>query len=237
MIRALIVDDEFHAREELGAILAETGEFTVAGKCANALDAMKFIRKERPDVVFLDIQMPVIDGFEFLGMIEEELLPHVVFVTAYDTYAIKAFDENAVDYLLKPVEKDRLSKTIARLKKKIDDGRRPAVSSSPEIKRVPCIVCNRIKLVNVSDIEYVHSGQSGIHVVCPLGEFYTELTLKVFESRTDLVRCHKQYLVNLNQVDEIIFHESSQAEIKTKTSRRIPVSRRYLKLMKEQLAF
>jgi two-component system LytT family response regulator len=237
MIRALIVDDEFHAREELGAILEETGEFTVAGKCANALDAMKFIRKERPDVVFLDIQMPVIDGFEFLGMMEEELLPHVVFVTAYDTYAIKAFDENALDYLLKPVEKERLSKTIVRLKKSIDDGRRPAVRSIPEIKRVPCIVCNRIKLVNVSDIEYVRSGQSGIHVVCPLGEFYTELTLKVFESRTDLIRCHKQYLVNLNQVDEIIFREGSQAEIKMKTSRRIPVSRRYLKILKEQMAF
>lgn len=237
MIRALIVDDEFHAREELSAILAETGEFTIAGTCANALDAMKFIRKERPDVVFLDIQMPVIDGFEFLGMMEEEVLPHVVFVTAYDTYALKAFDENAVDYLLKPVEKERLSKTIVRLKKTIDDGRRPAMFASPEIKRVPCIICNRIKLVNVSDIEYVRSGQSGIYVVCPLGEFYTELTLKVFESRTDLVRCHKQYLVNLNQVDEIIFRENSQAEIKTKTSRRIPVSRRYLKLLKEQLAF
>ncbi len=74
-------------------------------------------------------------------------------------------------------------------------------------------------------------------MVCPIGEFYKELTLKVFESRTDLVRCHKQYLVNLNQVDEIIFRENSQAEIKTKTSRRIPVSRRYLKLLKEQLAF
>ncbi len=238
MMRTLIVDDEFHAREELGTLLQETGEFVITGKCANALDAMKAIKKDRPDVVFLDIQMPVIDGFEFLGMIEEEIMPQVVFVTAYDFYALKAFDENAIDYLLKPVEKERLTKTIHKLKKNIDDGNRPIrYYLDPEIKRVPCIMCNRIKLIHVPDIEYVRSSQSGIYVVCPAGEFYTELTLKLFETRTNLIRCHKQYLVNLNHVDEIIFHESSQAEIKMKTSKWVPVSRRYLKILKEKMAF
>jgi len=237
MIRTLIVDDEFHAREELESLLLETGEFVITGKCANALDAMKAIKKEKPDVVFLDIQMPVIDGFEFLGMIEEELMPHVVFVTAYDAYALKAFDENAIDYLLKPVEKDRLTKTIHKLKKSIDAGHRPAIYSNPEIKRIPCIFHNRIKLINMSDIEYVRSSQAGIYVVCPPGEFYTELTLKVFETRTNLIRCHKQYLVNLDHVDEIILHEYKQAEIKMKTSKLVPVSRRYLKILKEKMAF
>ncbi len=238
MMRTLIVDDESHAREELAALLQETGEFVVTGKCANALDAMKAIKKERPDVVFLDIQMPVIDGFEFLGMIEEEIMPQVVFVTAYDSYAIKAFDENAIDYLLKPVEKERLTKTIHKLRKNINDGNRPTFYySDAEIKRVPCIMCNRIKLINVSDIEYVRSSQSGIYVVCSAGEFYTELTLKLFETRTNLFRCHKQYLINLNHVDEIIFHESSQAEIKMKTSKWVPVSRRYLRILKEKMAF
>lgn len=237
MIRTLIVDDEFHAREELGAMLQETGECVVTGKCANALDAMKAIKKDRPDVVFLDIQMPVIDGFELIGMIEEDLLPQVVFVTAYDTYALKAFDENAIDYLLKPVEKDRLAKTIHRLKRNIHDGSRPSILSAPEIKRVPCSMCHRIKLIDVSDIEYVRSGQSGIYVVCPAGEFYTELTLRVFETRTKLVRCHKQYLVNLDHVDEIVFHENALAEIKMKTSKWVPVSRRHLKLLKDKMAF
>jgi len=237
LMRTLIVDDESHAREELEALLLETGEFVITGKCANALDAMKTIKKERPDVVFLDIQMPVIDGFELLGMIEEDLIPQVVFVTAYDSYALKAFDEDAIDYLLKPVEKDRLTRTIHKLKKNINNGHRPAIPSNPEIKRVPCIMCNRIKLIHVSDIEYVRSSQSGIYVVCPSGEFYTELTLKVFETRTNLIRCHKQYLVNLNHVDEIIFHESSLAEIKIKTSKWVPVSRRYLKILKERMAF
>lgn len=238
MLRTLIVDDEFHAREELGALLQETGEFVVTGKCANALDALKAIKKEKPDVVFLDVKMPVIDGFEFLGMIEEEIMPQVVFVTAYDSYALQAFDENAIDYLLKPVEKERLTKTIHKLRKNIDDGNRPAsYYSDEEIKRVPCVMCNRIKLIPVSDIEYVRSSQSGVYVVCPAGEFYTELTLKVFEARTHLFRCHKQYLVNLNQVDEIVFHESSQAEIKMKTSKWVPVSRRHLKRLKEKMAF
>lgn len=237
MIRTLIVDDEYHAREELESLLLETGEFIITGKCANALDAMKTIKNEKPEVIFLDIQMPVIDGFEFLGMIEEELMPHVVFVTAYDTYAIKAFNEDAIDYLLKPVEKNRLTKTIQKLKKNIYNGHKPTIYSNPDIKRVPCIFYDRIKLINVSDIEYVRSSQAGIYVVCPPGEFYTELTLKVFETRTNLIRCHKQYLVNLDHVDEIILHECNQAEIKMKTSKLVPVSRRYLKILKEKMAF
>jgi len=236
MIRTLIVDDEFHAREELEFLLLETGEFVITEKCANALDAIKAIKKEKPDVVFLDIQMPVINGFEFLGMIEEELMSYVVFVTAYDAYALKAFDENAIDYLLKPVEKDRLTKTIHKLKKNIDDGHRPAIYSNPEIKRVPCIIYNRIKLINVSDIEYIRSSQAGIYVVCPPGEFYTELTLKVFETKTNLIRCHDQYLVNLDYVDEIVLHECKLAEIKMKTSKLIPASGRYLKILQEKMA-
>jgi len=100
MMSALIVDDEIYSREELEAMLEETGEFTISGKCANALEAIQAIKKEKPDVLFLDVQMPLINGFELLGMIDEKIMPNVVFVTAYDEYALKAFEENALDYLL-----------------------------------------------------------------------------------------------------------------------------------------
>jgi len=236
MMRALIVDDEIYAREELGSLLEETNEFTVVGKCANALDAIKTIKAEKPDVLFLDIQMPVIDGFECLSMIDQDDTPHCVFVTAYDNYAIKAFEENAIDYLLKPVESERLAKTVQKLKRLIREGSKP-VYKGPDINRIPCIISNRIKLISIADIEYVHSDQTGIYVCCPHGEFFTDLTLKVLEERTGLVRCHKQNLVNIDLVDEIILQENMLAEIKTKSGKRVPVSRRYLKLLKERLAF
>lgn len=236
MMRALIVDDEIHAREELSSLLEETGEFLIVGKCANALDAIKTIKKEKPDVLFLDIQMPVVDGFECLSMIDQDFTPHVIFVTAFDNYAIKAFEENAIDYLLKPVEFDRLFKTVQKLKRLITEGNKP-VYKGPDIKRIPCTISNRIKLISISDIEYVHSNQTGIYVCCPHGEFYTDLTLKVLEERTSLVRCHKQFLINIDLVDEILLQGNMLAEIKTKSGGRVPVSRRHLKLLKERLVF
>jgi two-component system, LytTR family, response regulator len=167
-MRALIVDDEIYAREELEALLQETGEFTVVGKCPNAMEALQAIRKEKPEVLLLDIQMPVISGFELLSMIDEELIPIVVFITAYDEYALKAFDENALDYLLKPVEKGRLAKTVKKLKRMLHEGSR-SIYAGPEIARIPCLLSNRIKLIDVTDIEYVRSDIAGVYVVCRNG--------------------------------------------------------------------
>ena len=236
MMRVLIVDDEIYAREEMETLLKETGEFTIAGKCANALEAMQAIKREKPDVLFLDVQMPVINGFELLSMIDEAAMPWVVFVTAYDEYALKAFEENALDYLLKPVEKGRLAKTVEKLKRRSADGGRP-VFAGPAIQKVPCIHSSKIKLINTAEIEFVRSGETGVHVVSPAGEFYTELTLQVLENRTNLIRCHKQFLINIDLVDEIILRENMAADIKTKSGRLVPVSRRYLRVLREKLHF
>jgi two-component system LytT family response regulator len=245
-IHALIVDDEIHARDELAALVQETGEINITGKCANALEALHVIKIAPPDVVFLDIQMPVVNGFEMLNMIDEEDMPLVVFVTAYDEYAIKAFEENALDYLLKPIEKDRLSKTVLRLKKNLERGRRQqGVFGSQgdkgrfypfsEITRIPCLLSNRVKLIETSAVEFIRSHMAGVYVICPSGEFYTELTLKVLETRTNLVRCHRQFLVNLDCVDEIILHNNLLAQMRTKSGKSVPVSRRYLKKLKDKL--
>jgi two-component system LytT family response regulator len=236
MMRALIVDDEVYAREEIGALLAETGEFVVLGKYANALEALSAINKERPDVLFLDVQMPVINGFELLGMIEEKVMPSVVFVTAYDEYALKAFDKDALDYLLKPVEKARLLKTVEKLKKRLSEGAKPAFGGR-KIKKIPCLHFTRIKLLDVADVEYVRSGETGVYVISSQGEFYTDLTLQVLEDKTDLVRCHKQFLINTDRMDEIVPRENGSAEIKTKSGRLVPVSRRYLKTLRDQWSY
>jgi two-component system LytT family response regulator len=230
------VDDEIHSREELEAMLKETGEFIILGKYANAFEAIQAIKREKPDVLFLDIQMPVINGFELLGMIDDKLMPAVVFVTAYDEYALKAFEENTLDYLLKPVEKDRLAKTVQKLRRMLNSGEKP-VYTVPDIKKIPCVLASKIKLINVSEVECVKSNEAGVYVICQGGQFYTDLTLKVLESRTHLIRCHKQFLVNIDHVDEIIPHENMVAEIKTKSGYTVPVSRRHYKMLRERLQF
>jgi two-component system LytT family response regulator len=234
MIRTIIVDDELHAREELEAILAETGEFNVVAQCGNVIDALRDVRQHSPDVLFLDIQMPAVSGFELLSMIDEEIMPRVVFVTAYDEYAVKAFEKDAVDYLIKPVQKERLAKTIRKLKENLESRKAPAYVT-PQLRNIPCVMTNRIKLISLSEVDYVRSDMAGVYVVTPRGEFFTELTLKVLETKTSLFRCHKQYLVNLESIDEILLEDNLLAAIKLKSGPTVPVSRRFLKKLKEQV--
>lgn len=234
MIRTLIIDDELHARDELHALLSEVGGFDVLASCGNAIDALKQINLHRPEVIFLDIQMPVIDGFELLSMIDPERMPHVIFVTAYDEFALKAFEEKTLDYLLKPIALERLEKAVAKLKDTLRDGERSTYESSA-LLHVPCLRNNRIKLITPRTITHVHSSTSGVHVVTDEGEFYTELTLKVLEDQTELLRCHKQTLVNPRHLDELRLFDNGTGEIILRSGHSLQVSRRYLRQLKQTL--
>ncbi len=231
-MRALIIDDEVHAREELERLLSGESNVQVVAKCANAVETLQAIREHRPDVLFLDVQLAGMTGFELLAMIDEETMPDVVFVTAYDTFAVRAFEERAVDYLVKPVETERLTKTLQRLRQ----GRRPppATVAAPEIKRIPCLSSRAIKVVPVPEVEYVKSSDAGVYVVTAKGEFFTELTLSVLEARASLLRCHRQYLVNMDRIDEIAVGDGS-AVIRTRSGQTVPVSRRYLAKLRTTL--
>lgn len=234
MIRALIVDDELHPREELALLLAETGEFELVGQAENGVEALAAIRRERPEVVFLDVRMPGVSGFDVLSMLEDEVMPQVVFVTAHDEFALRAFEEDAVDYLLKPVSPERLARTVERLKQRTAPAARPAFASGP-IARIPCAGKRTIKLVNVAEVELVKSTLSGVYVVSAQGEFGTELTLQVLEARAGLLRCHKQFLVNAAAVDEVALGDGSNATIRTRSGHLVPVSRRHLTRVRELL--
>ena len=234
MRRALVVDDEPFAREEMCALLAASGEFEVVGQCANAIEALQAIRRERPDVMFLDVQMPVVSGFELLAMLEDELLPQVVFVTAHDEFALRAFDENALDYLLKPVSRERLARAIERIRRFSGDGARPAYAGA-EIKRIPCSGARSLRLVAVADVELVKSGPAGVYVVGPGGELFTELTLRVLEDRAGLLRCHKQFLVNAAHVEELTIADNQVGVVRTRSGHQVPVSRRHLAAVKARL--
>lgn len=235
MIRAVIVDDEPHARAELESLLDEMGAFEIVGRCANAVEAVHAIRDARPEVVFLDIQMPAIDGFELLSMIDDDELPEIVFITAHDEHALRAFEERAIDYLLKPVARERLAKTVERLQRR--RGAWPAAASLPRspIRRIPCLAGKAIKLVDLADVELVRSSEAGVYVLTAKGELFTELTLRVLEERAGLLRCHKQYLVNIDQVDEIRPDDEAGATIRTRSGREAPVSRRFLQKLRERL--
>jgi two-component system, LytTR family, response regulator len=233
MIRALVVDDEVHAREELAALLRETGAVEVVGLCANAVEAIPAMRRARPDVLFLDVQMPAVSGFELLAMLDPDETPRVVFVTAHDEFAVRAFEENAADYLLKPVERERLARTVERLQ------RPPAPAAAslapPAIRRIPCQGARSIRLVDLAEVESVRSSEAGVYVITAAGEHFTELTLRVLEERAGLVRCHKQHLVNVERVEEILLGDDEGATLRTRSGRTVPVSRRFLSALKERL--
>jgi two-component system LytT family response regulator len=237
MLRVLIVDDEPLAREMLRSLLQEERDIEVVGECGNAIEGISAVHKLRPDVLFLDIQMPRISGLEMVGMLDPGNRPYVVFLTAFDEYAVQAFEEHAFDYLLKPIETQRLSKTLNRLRQDrgVQDVSLLAENQQP-LKFIPCTGHSRIWLLQMEEVAFVSSRMSGVYVTSHEGkEGFTELTLRTLESRTPLVRCHRQYLVNMAFLKEIRFEDNGQAELLLRDGLTVPVSRRYLKNLKEAL--
>ncbi|WP_279203206.1 two-component system response regulator BtsR [Obesumbacterium proteus] len=235
MLKVIIVDDEQPARDELNELLTKHARIEVIAQCSNALEAIPAIHKLQPDVIFLDIQMPRISGLELVSMLDPDTMPYIVFVTAFDEYAIQAFEKYAFDYLLKPIDSSRLSKTLERLQKGINVKQYLQPFSEPQLKHIPCHGLNRIFLLKLDEVEYLSSELSGIHVVGVNQSGYTQLTLKTLEEKTPFVRCHRQYMVNADRLSEIQLLDNGSAEVITHTGKRIPVSRRYLKNLKERL--
>jgi len=235
MLKVLIVDDEAPAREELRALLEGEADIEVVGLCANAIEGMAAIHKLHPDVVFLDIQMPRISGLEMLGMLDKQHMPKVVFVTAYDEYALSAFEEHASDYLLKPVDPERLASTLEWLRSGNAQPVHQKLVVPAQIQQIPCYSRNRIQLLPLESVEYIHSSLMGIQVVTADHAGITELTLKILEEKTSLLRCHRQYLVNPAHIAEIVTHENGTVEIATRSGKNVPVSRRHLRELKDLL--
>ena len=237
MLKAIIIDDELYAREELNELLIESQQVEVIAQCSNAIEGLKAINSLKPDVIFLDIHMPQITGLELLSMLDPVNMPKVVFVTAYDEYAVKAFEDNAFDYLLKPVESARLHKTLQRINL-INEQKLEKPNYSPIINQklelIPCSGFNRILLLTPDEIEIAMSEQTGVHLLTDSDKFTASLSLKVLEEKTDLIRCHRQYLINPTCIREIKLLDNGSADIVTKSNHHAPVSRRYLKVIKDR---
>lgn len=231
MLSAILVDDEPLARQELRDLLDETGYFKITAEFSNAIECLQEIRNFKPDVLFIDIQMPKISGLEMVNMLDEKDRPFVVFVTAYDEYAVQAFEDNAFDYLLKPIEPARMEKTLSRLKQAVEQQSGQAIPAQP-LSMIPCYQQNRVRLVQIGELEYAYSDLSGVHVGTAVDEYHTQLTLQVLEEKTDLVRCHRQHLIHPACISEIELLENGAANLLMKSGKTLPVSRRYLKELK-----
>ncbi|MBL1259082.1 MAG: two-component system response regulator BtsR [Thiotrichaceae bacterium] len=232
MISTLIIDDEPHARDDLEKKIRTDPAFNVIGKCANAFEAIREINSKCPDVLFLDIKMPKISGIEMLSMLDKNDMPRIVFVTAYSEHAIEAFEQNAIDFLLKPVKMDRLHVTLERLKENCQPQVSVIESLSTEMQFIPCYRGSSDYLISIRDVcRAFSSPTTGTHIITreDCQEFHASLALKVLEENTPLTRCHRQHLINPEAIKYIEKLDNGLGQIHTYTSETIPVSRNYMR--------
>jgi two-component system LytT family response regulator len=200
MIRVLIVDDERLAREAIRDYLLADGDFQVSGECADGVEAVHEIQMLRPDAVFLDVQMPVLDGFAVVQAVGVERMPLTVFVTAYDQYALKAFEAQALDYILKPFDDERFGRALQRLKTLIR-GARPVSAG-----RIAIRSGGRVVFVPHKEILWFEASGNQVKVRTHGETLAVRETIKSLESRLDgdcFVRIHRSTIVNVDHVREI----------------------------------
>ena len=250
-LKAIVVDDEQLAREELCYMLEQIGSVEILGQAGNGLEAVSLVERLGPDVVFLDMQMPGLNGFEVAHrLIQGGTSPNIVFVTAFDKHAIEAFEVNAVDYLLKPVESDRLEQALERVRKRVtqvplNDQVERIVQLMAERQgkreRVAVKVGERFLLVQAEEIIYASLADDSINIVTSqLAGTSNFRTLDELQARLDpstFWRVHRSHLVNINKVKEIVpwFSRNYILRMKDAKGTEIPVSRAQTKRLREYL--
>ena len=261
-ISAIVVDDEPLAREELTFLLKAHPDIHVVAEARNGLEALHFIKEHEPDLVFLDVAMPGLDG---LGLVRKLLdkkikikMPHVVFATAYDQYAVQAFELNAIDYLLKPIDKGRLAQSVQRVRRlmetpapsapnapsstdALEDLLRTLKGRPPQQTKLLLRTSNHLFLIDAQDLIYATIEGGLITLVTKeMGGESNYRTLEDLQANLDpntFWRVHRSYLVNLNHIKEVVpwFKSSYQLRMDDKKNTEIPVSRAQTKRLRELL--
>ncbi len=260
-LKALIVDDEYPARQELRYALSSFDNIEIVGEATNAQEALALIKALDYQVLFLDISMPGMSGLE-LGAAIQDLprQPHIIFITAFDEYAVQAFEVNAVDYVLKPVEPGRLKRAVDKVVKITQEvlagdvqtaspepqeaETRAAAAQQGQIKidRIPAEKQGKTVLVAESDIFYAFTEQDYIYIKTYSDKLFTRFTLKELEARLNpsvFFRTHRCYLVNLHKVKEIVpfFNGTYNLVVEDKENSEVPVSRAQAKKLRKILGF
>ncbi len=250
-LKTLIVDDEAPARSELRYLLEKIPNVQVIGEATNSTEALELIKALNYDLVLIDIQMPGLSGLDVVAAIKElPNVPAVVFVTAYGEYAVKAFELDAVDYLMKPIDEDRLTHTIDKVEKRLSAAQpaaAPAVKqdvpqekSVIDIERIPVESRGKTLLLPMREIVYISSRNDIVFVHTADNTFITRFTLKTLEERLaskSFLRVHRGYIVNLRHVIEIVpmYGRSYVLKVRCNQQNEIPVSRRRGQQLKAML--
>lgn len=236
-MKVIIIDDEPLARSIVKEFLATYPDLQVVQECGDGFEGLKAITHHQPDLVFLDIQMPKITGFEMLELIYNP--PDVIFTTAFDEYAMQAFDAHAVDYLLKPFGKDRFDKAIQKWKSQADKSAvRPLMEDSvkqpEEHNRVVVKSGDAIKIIPTSEIHYIEAYDDYVKIYTKDGFHLKKKTMNFFEKALDtsqFVRVHRSYIIALSQLTKIEMKEKDTHLAKMQSGSLIPMSKTgYLKL-------
>jgi two-component system LytT family response regulator len=223
-IRALIADDEPLARERLMSLLASESDIEVVAQCANGVEALAAIQENTPDLVLLDVQMPELDGFGVLAALEGERRPAVIFVTAHDRFALKAFEVHAIDYLLKPFDRDRFHIALNRAREQVKrqqggqfDERLSALLAglrqepSKHIDRIPVKSSGRVVLVKVTDIDWIEAADNYVNLHAGKEAHLHRETMTSLEQKlppTKFLRISRSAMVNVDRIKELqpMFH-------------------------------
>lgn len=235
MIKAVLIDDEPLARSIVTEYLQAFPEITIAQQCNDGFEGIKAITQHKPDLIFLDIQMPKINGFEMLELIEQP--PAVIFTTAFDEYAIKAFESRAVDYLLKPFSKERFEKAVKKWleqQNKSDQKTNTQTLLSEEIRqpeersRIVVREGGNIRIVPVNEVQYIEAYDDYVKIFTQKEMFLKKKTMSFYEQSLDpaqFVRVHRSYIINLQQLTKIEPMEKETYIALLKSGVKVPLSK------------
>jgi len=234
MSKVIIIDDEPLARSITKEYLQKHPQLELQAECGDGFEGVKAIQQYQPDLIFLDIQMPKINGFEMLELIEEP--PAVIFTTAFDEYAIKAFEAHAIDYLLKPFNQERFDKAIAKWKEKenttaenkTEELLESASLSPAQSQRIVVKNGSKIKIIPVHDVFYLEAADDYVKIHTAEGYFLKNKTMNHFEQvldKSQFVRSHRSYIVNVQQITRIDPYEKDGHVAVLRSNAKVPVSR------------
>ena len=244
--KALIIDDEVPARSLVLQYLKEYSQIEVVGECANGFEAMKMIRELTPHLIFLDIQMPKVNGLELLEVLEEA--PEVIFTTAYDDYAIKAFELNAVDYLLKPFSKERFDVAVNKVLEKLAAGlpdkgveiRKIRESSTELLSRIVVKKGSSMSVIPLSEILFLEAQEDYVMIHSTQGRFMKNQTMSYYESHLpskEFIRIHRSYIANAAKITKLEPYDKDAYLAVIPPNHKLRISRSGYKNLREQLGF
>lgn len=247
MIKTVIVEDEKLARDLVRDYLSKHDDFEIIGEYEDGFSGLKAINELKPDLVFLDIQMPKLTGFEMLEVLEHH--PAIVFTTAYDQYAIKAFEHNALDYLLKPYSTERFEEALEKARERIGAGEdQQSISNLIEqkdqqedsIHRVVVKSRSKIHVIPVETIHYIEAQDDYVMIYTPDSKHLKQKTMKYFESHLpgeDFVRIHRSYIVRISEISQMQLYEKESYIVILKNGVKLPVSKTGLPKLKSKLDY